>query len=495
MAEKPRSIMFLKQKQDELAKLVNDYNGAVEARDAKRAELDAFAGSLDTEARSADDNEAALVALAVEELRTLTEKVAARGEEISNVEAQIATLENESKRRQVPSFVRGTADLSDVDTRNATPGEVRDAALRSIERADKAYLGSIGDPRADALERAISRGESKDYSSDRVARAIVATSKPAYERAFIKGLSGRADELESDERAALAEARAQSLTDNAGGYGVPVVIDPTILITNGQSRNPLIAAARVEAITNDEWKGVSSAHAAWSMDAEAAEVSDDAVTLAQPSIKTEKPQAFIPYSIEVGMDYPGFANQMGRVLSQGYTYLVAQQLAVGTGSTPQTTGIFVGASTTVDVATDNTLAAADIDAVYAATPEDFRANGAWVMNVDVENEIRAFGSGTATSRFTVDQTAEGITLLNGKPVVLTDHAPAWAGTDGQNVLVFGDMDNFVLAQRLGMTLSNIPFLFGSNQRPTGQQGLYGYARFGSDVVVANAFRRLKNITS
>ena len=165
------------------------------------------------------------------------------------------------------------------------------------------------------------------------------------------------------------------------------------------------------------------------------------------------------------------------------------------GSTPQTTGLFVGATTTLNVATDNTFAAADVDATYAAVPEDFRANGSWVMNVDVENEIRAFGSGTATSRFTVDQTAAGITLLNGKPVILTDHAPAWTAADAQKILVFGDLENFILAQRLGMTLVNTGYLMGANFRPTGQMGLYGYARFGSGVPVVNAFRTLKNITT
>ena len=383
----------------------------------------------------------------------------------------------------------------DVDTRSASAAEVRDAAMRAIEDADKRYLGSIDSERATAAEKAISRGSTRNYDADKVARMLVASSKPAYESAFIKGVTGRSDELNSEERAAVAEFRAASTTANAGGHGIPVLIDPTIVITTGSSRNPLIAAARVEAITTDAWKGVSAAQAAWSMDAEASQVSDDAVTTAQPTINTEKPQAFIPYSIEIGMDYPGFATEMGRLLSSGYQNLVAAQLAVGTGSTPQTTGLFVGATTTVDVATDNTLAAADIDAVYAATPEDFRANGKWVMNVDVENEIRAFGSGTATSRFTVDQTAAGITLLNGKEVILTDHAPAWTGADGQNVLVFGDMDHFLVAQRVGMTLKNVDVLFGANQRPTGQSGFYAYARFGSGVTAVNAFRRLKNITS
>ena len=478
--------------------LLDAHTPLVAARDAKQAELDAFAGTLTTETRSATDDEAALLALAVDDLKARNAAITASQAVIDAKKADVDELEAERARRDnVPFQIlgRGNVDPKDVDTRSAPIGEVRDAAKRAIERADSQYLGSIGDSRADALERAMSRGESRNYSSDLVARSIVATAKPAYERAFLKGIAGRADELTNEERDALIEARAQSLTGNQGGFGVPVIIDPTIMITNGQSRNPLINAARVEAITNDKWKGVSGAHAAWSMDASGTQVSDDTVTLAQPEIQTEKPQVFIPYDLEIGMDYPGFANEFGRVISQGYTYLVAQQLAVGTGTSPQTTGIFVGATTAINVATDNTLAAVDIDAVYAATPEDFRANGSWVMNVDVENEIRAFGSGTATSRFTVDQTAEGITLLNGKPVILTDHAPAWSASDGQNVLVFGDMDNYVVAQRLGLSVSNVPFLFGANQRPTGQAGLYGMARFGADAVVANAFRRLKNITT
>lgn len=431
---------------------------------------------------------------AAEEARSELAKAEERAARIAAIQDQRANGETrEAPGYPAPQVMRRKSD--DIDTRTASPADVRDAAMRAIERAGRTYLDKLDDPRADALERAMSRGESENYSSALVARAIVATSKPAYERAFIKGITGRSDEVTEEERAALSEARAQSLTGNAGGFGVPVLIDPTIMITNGQSRNPLITAARTVSITTDQWKGVSSPHASWSMDASGTQVSDDTVAIAQPTIKTEKPQGFLPYDLEVGMDYPGFANEFGRVLSQGYTYLVASQLAVGTGVSPQTTGIFVGSTTTVDVATDNTLAAADIDAVYAATPEDFRANGMWVMNVDVENEIRAFGSGSATSRFTVDQTAGGITLLNGKPVVLTDHAPAWSATDGQNILVFGDMEHFLLVQRLGMTLSNVPHLFGANQRPTGQSGLYAYARFGSGVTVVNAFRRLKNITT
>ena len=129
---------------------------------------------------------------------------------------------------------------------------------------------------------------------------------------------------------------------------------------------------------------------------------------------------------------------------------LAEKLAVGTG-TAEPWGIFITTTTTVDVTTDNTFGAADIDKVWAALGETFRSRATWFMNVDVENDIRGFGSGTATSRFTVDQTREGISLLNGRPVVLSDWAPTWTGTDAASILVLGDFSKFKVVQRAGMT--------------------------------------------
>jgi HK97 family phage major capsid protein len=342
----------------------------------------------------------------------------------------------------------------------------------------------------------LNRGESKHYSSDRVARSIVATSNPDYQSAFIKGINGQQFAWTPAEAAAYRDAQNASLTDGEGGFGVPTIVDPTVIITSGASGSALIDAARVVPVTSSSWNGVNAGSTAWSMDAEGAEVSEDTSTYTQPSITMEKPQAWIDYTIEVGQDYPGWAAETGRLINHGYRTIVATQAAIGTGVSPETTGIFVGASTTLDVGTDNTFVATDVDATYAAVPEDFRSNGSWVMDVSVENAIRAFGSGTATSRFTVDQTADGITLLNGKPVILSDHAPTLAAaTDASKHLVFGDMEYFVIGQRLGMTMTAVDVVFGSNQRPTGKSGLYAYARMGTGVINTAAFRTLKNITT
>jgi hypothetical protein len=61
-----------------------------------------------------------------------------------------------------------------------------------------------------------------------------------------------------------------------GGFGVPVLIDPSIILTAQGSDNPFLRLCRVVDVTSNVWKGVSSAGVSWSFDAEAAEVSDDA---------------------------------------------------------------------------------------------------------------------------------------------------------------------------------------------------------------------------
>ena len=43
-------------------------------------------------------------------------------------------------------------------------------------------------------------------------------------------------------------------------------------------------------------------------------------------------RGFIPYSIEVGMDYPSFASEMSFLLAQGYDELLVNKFTIGSGS-------------------------------------------------------------------------------------------------------------------------------------------------------------------
>jgi HK97 family phage major capsid protein len=146
------------------------------------------------------------------------------------------------------------------------------------------------------------------------------------------------------------------------------------------------------------------------------------------------------------------------------------------------------------VGTDGAFSAPDVLKVWKSLPERYRANATWVMNTDVENEIRSFADGSAQAYYTVDLAAGGIGTLFGRPIRTTDYAPEFTGTTGAaNILVVGDFSNFLVAQRAGMSVELIPHLFATgNNRPSGQRGWFAYARHGFDSVNDLGFRLLQN---
>ena len=462
---------------------LNELQAQIEAR---QAEIDALATLDDITA----EQDAALGTLLDDQRSAVAERdrLEARDAAVAEIRAKAAFTPGVA-----PTFVRKAEQPAPTEVRSLTRTEARDAAMRILDTADSDL---VSDGNKSHLETMV-RSRSVNVDGDAIARRILLTENEHYRSAFAKGVTQAQPAFTSEEAKALSEFRAASIgTDSAGGFGVPVLIDPTILITSGAADVPVLRVARIETITNDEWKGVSSAAAAWSWDGEAGEVSDDMTTLAQPNVVAHKAQAFIPYSIEVGQDYPNFAAEMSRLLDQGYIDLMASATITGSGSSAPF-GIFTAldANTNVEVVvtTDGAFGAVDIDKVWAALPEWYRRNAVWLMNVDVENEIRAFGSGTATSRFTVDQTREGISLLNGKPVLLSDSAPTFTGTTGaSNILVVGDFSNYLVAQRAGMNIELVPHLLGSNRRPSGQRGWYAWARVGADSINDLGFRLLQN---
>jgi HK97 family phage major capsid protein len=459
----------------------------VAERDALRSEADDLTPNETRDAAACDARADEIVA-----------RAAAIKDELGAAEARLAELDELDERaaaaKNVPTFIRKADAPSFTEVRDLNRGEARSAAMRLVE-SQPGYM--VSDESRAHLEK-LTAVRTKDTDGDKIARRLLITETDAYRSAFVKGVTQASPVFTPEEAAAVNEFRNMSVgTDSAGGFGVPVLIDPTIIITSGAADAPVLRIARIETITTDEFRGVSSTGVAWSFDAENAVVSDDKPTLAQPNVVAHKAQGFIPYSIEVGMDYPGFAAEMSRLLDQGYIDLLASATITGTGSA-QPWGIFTAldANTNVEVVvtTDGAFGAVDIDRVWAALPERYRSRATWLMNVDVENEVRAFGSGTATSRFTVDQTAGGISRLNGRPVEITDYAPLFTGTTAAaNILVVGDFSNYVVAQRAGMNLELVPHLFDvTNNRPTGSRGWFAWARVGGDSVNDLGFRLLQN---
>jgi HK97 family phage major capsid protein len=405
----------------------------------------------------------------------------------ARIAAAKASVTERAAGFDAPQIMRRTE--TDVDLRTATRTQVRDAALKVLDAGARDLAARQLD-HVDALLRT----HNGNIDGSQIARRMLLTENDAYRSAFHKAVTSPAPAWTSEEARAINEYRAMSGgVDTAGGFGVPVLIDPSIILTSGAGAAPVLELARVVTITTDEWKGVSSAGVSWSYDAEGAQVSDDSPTLAQPTVPVKTARGFIPYSIEVGDDYPGFAAEMRRLLDAGYVDLVASQTI--TGATP--TGIFTAldANTNVEVVvnTDGAFSAPDLLKVWKSLPERYRARATWLMHTDVENEIRSFGVNN-DSYYTVNLAAGGIGNLFGRPVRTTDYAPEFTGTTGAaNILVVGDFSNFLVAQRAGMSIELVPHLFGTtNGRPTGERGWFAYARHGFDSVNDLGFRLLQN---
>ena len=411
-----------------------------------------------------------------------------------------------------------------VDPFDTPPSQLsrKDLIDRARRVVGESRLPSL---RADSKEQVdgyIQRGANRDtdtnltagrFDGTYIAMRALLTENPAYQSAFQKYAAGRniATMTRSEQEAVAAyyeyeDQVARSMSENtttAGGFGIPILIDPTIILTSGAMDAPLLRVCRVETVTNNLWNGVSSAGMSWSYTTESTEVSDNSPTLAQPTVRVHMPKGFIPYTIEVGMDYPGFADEMGRLINQGYTDLLATKTMTGTG-TNEPFGIFVAASTATDVlipTTDGAFGGVDIFATWAKLPERFRPNATWVMSVSCQNAIRAFAAQTTVNSayFTIDLTG-GTFSLNGRPVIVTDYAPTFTGvnvpgtTGLQNILCVGDwQQGYLWVNRAGMTIEQIPNLFGaSNRFPLGQRGLFAYARNGGNIVNTRSQVLLQN---
>jgi HK97 family phage major capsid protein len=387
-------------------------------------------------------------------------------------------------------------DLSEVRTLGREDGEVaaelRARALCALERV-KGTSDNVRQAATTIIER-------YDDSKSTLAKMCLATSNPAYVRAWSKLARDRGHELSIEERRAITEVRAMSLTDAAGGFLVPFQLDPTVIITSDGVRSDIRDIARTVVATGDVWNGVSSVHVSWSWDAEAAQVSDDAPAFAQPTIPNYKAAGFVPISLEALMDEANVTQEVGRLLAGGKADLEGAAFITGSGGT-QPTGLItalVASSPSVITlaAADDTFAIGDVYKVQGALPARYRANAKWLANNLIYNIIRGFGA-TYGASFWTDLGGDRPPRLLGRDVYEAESMDGVVTTTGavaNYILVYGDFSNFVITDRIGMSVEFIPHLFGANQRPTGQRGWYAYYRTGSDSVNDGGFRLL-NVAS
>lgn len=410
-----------------------------------------------------------------------------------------------------PAFNPGGADSRFVDNPLALRGaEAVSRALRVLSDSRDHGAAHLNTRQREQIERLI-RTSTGDLNGGIIARMVLLTEDPAYRSAWQKLISGRAAVLTQEESAAYLryeEARGMSIgTPAEGGYGVPVFIDPTITLTGGGSPTNIINISRTETITGPTWKGVTSAGMKWKFRAEGAASTDGSPTLAQPEVKAHRVDGYIPYTIEVGMDYPNFAGEMSRIMAVGYRETLVDRFTLGAGDGSNepfgiVTALDANTNSEVATATAGTIAAADIYKLWAQLPQRYRegefadaSSVHWMSDTTVDNAIRQLG--TVDPNFTEKLDAAGLSVLFGKRYSRNDYmADAVTGTTAANLLIVGDFRNYLIAQRAGMAVEAVQHVIDTTTgTPTGERAWFAWARVGADSINDLAFRMLQNKTS
>lgn len=326
-------------------------------------------------------------------------------------------------------------------------------------------------------------------------RNLAARSTDVYRTAFTKAVTGNEVYLSNEERAAL-----QVGSNTKGGFAVPTHLDPTLIITNNGSSNPIRPISRVVTLTTGNvWNGLTSAGATFSWDGELTEVSDDTPDFGRVSVPTYKVQGFIQGSVEA-LEDTNLAAEIAGLFADGRDRIEATAHATGSGSS-QPTGIVTALDANTNVELTSTTAATiglvDLQTTYRSVPIRWRGNGKWLMNPYYLGNIQALGTALGAT-YSTDLTQAYTSQILGKPVVESDEMPTTQTTTVRdNEIVYGDFSNYLIVDMPGsFAVQYIPVMFNTaNNLPDGRVGWFAYWRTGADSVNDLAFRLLQDKTS
>ena len=372
---------------------------------------------------------------------------------------------------------------------------VQDAALRAIER----HAGEVESGASERLEQLVRRDRT-GLDAGYIAAIADEHWRTAFGKILAHGEAMAALRMTNEERAAVQrvgsamELRAMAEgTGSAGGYGVPYALDPTILLSNNGAINPIRDLASIVQVLTNEWKGVSSEGVTAEFAAEGAEAEDGTPTLAQPKITLERAHAFVPFSIEMQMDYRGLEQELAGMLTDAKALLEAEKFLSGAGhASHEPEGVLTGLTNTqrVQTAAEKAIAVGDVYALKEAVPARFIVDAEWAASETTYDALWKLVAQADAAQAKIMDSRSGPLL--GRPMQVWSSMSSAVTTSKAKPLVIGDWDmGFRIADRIGMSIELVPHLFGENGRPTGQRGVYAFWRTGSTVLIPNALRWLE----
>ena len=472
---------------------IEEVRARIDEINARFSEIQAEAGASKLD----DERQAEWDAMLAE--RTVLDDAA------SDYEDRMAVLKTTVDTKPQNAVKVGQRDIVRGGTRTNVPSNIYDLGeYRNLSRSDEEMKQALRDGAMRAVDAAVFPHERSDDAKNKahiekllskdedgvIARHILSTGNPAYSRAFGKILASKGGMLTGEEQRALATVGSSQAAD--GGYAVPYTLDPTIILTSDGSTNPLRGIARVETVTGNTWKGVTSAGITVSRGAEEAAITDTSPTLAQPSVTVQSVKAEIKFSIESDEDWPRLQGEMARLLQDAKDTEEADAFVNGTGLTVNPEGVVAGLASTSDVGTTGDgFDLTDLDRLITSLPDRFEPNASFLAHRAVYTEIERADRALGASPMYRSQAAGAASVLRGYARYNSSAMESDFTTSGNDILLFGDFSNFLIVDKIGLSVEIDPHVRDGDGKWTGQRALLAHYRNSSLILVDNAFRILK----
>lgn len=374
-------------------------------------------------------------------------------------------------------------DLEAVADGMVRPSDLISRAHNAIELENK--HSNLAHDFAENCTRMLQNNGGRDQRG--IAQHMLLTGSQEYQDAF-RAFLAHPDALPSQQKDLLSRT---ALALSGVGSMLPFVLDPTIILTNTGSANPWRRISNVKQTTSNTWNGVTSAGVSAQWLTEGTIVVDSTPAVAALAITPLKAAAWVFGSYEV-LEDTDFGQQLPRLLADAKDRLEEAAFATGNGSTTGPPGVVVGATTVYTTATTLVVALADVYGVQAALPPRFRnAPGcAWVANVALINKFRQLDTAGGASFWTNLGKGQPETLL-GAPIYEST-TMASALTSGNLLAIMGDFGQYIIVDRVGVSLIYEPLVKGTGGiLPAGQAGWFMFWRVGAQLSSVNAFRVMK----
>jgi HK97 family phage major capsid protein len=383
----------------------------------------------------------------------------------------------------------------DVPISRSPVGLIRN--VRSQIEADYAHDVLSGRSAA-VLEAAITQTE--EHTALGVAEYLAATGDRAYYTAFGKTLTmGPRAAVFMDERERAAMQRALTIGTPAafgpGSFPVPYQVDPTVTLYSSGAINPIRQICRVEQIVGREWLGVTSTGVTVTRQLEATPAVDATASpfaMNQPGVAANRVQAFVPFSVETEQDWNGLLAEISTMFADAKDIEEAGSFLTGNGTAPNPQGIITalaGSSGELLTTTTATTVASDVFAAEAALAPRFRPRREWIGSVPFAVFGRTTQRGNLTNTPLLGDIAggdHGVGLMDRPFYEHSGLGPI--NVSASHPAVVGDFKQFLIVDRIGMSVELIPHLFQQATAgtgfgmPTGQRGVFGMWRNNSILI-------------